>query len=82
MDNVISHFSFNKKHNDKCKFALNFLPLVTTSNLFSLEVVQKCQHCQLFVLRENSIGPFKLVSSTEGQVILLTDQDMTQNTRV
>ena len=24
------------------------------SNLFPLEVVQKCQHCQLCVLRENS----------------------------
>ena len=27
---------------------------MTTSNLFSLEVVQKSQHCQLRVLRENS----------------------------
>ena len=28
--------------------------LLTVSNLFALEDVQSCQHCQLCVLRENS----------------------------
>ena len=32
----------------------------TVSNLFALEVVQSCQHCQLCVLRENSIEPIEL----------------------
>ena len=39
----------------KCKFALRLIPLSATSNLFSLEVVQKCLHCQLYALWENSI---------------------------
>ena len=56
MGTVISHITFNLKHNDKCKFALTFISLATTSNLFSVEVVQKCQHCQFCVLRENSIA--------------------------
>ena len=37
----------------KCKFRLQLIPLVIT-NFFSLEVVQKRQHCQLCVLPENS----------------------------
>ena len=41
MDIVISHLNFNSTHHDKCKFSLILIPLVTTSNLFSLEVVQK-----------------------------------------
>ena len=54
----ISHSNFNSKHDDKCKFTFTFIPLVTTCNLFPLEVVQKYQHCQLCVLRENSIVSF------------------------
>ena len=46
MGTDISHLNFNSKHYDKCKFALKVIPLVTTSNLLSLEVVQKCQHCE------------------------------------
>ena len=38
MDTFISHFSFNSKHHDKCKFVLTFIPPVTISNLFPLEV--------------------------------------------
>ena len=49
MDIVISHFNFNQKANDKCKLALKFIPLATTSKLFSLNVVQKCQNSQLCV---------------------------------
>ena len=56
MDIVISHFNFNSKHHSKRQFALTFIPLVTTDNLFPLEFVQKCQHCQLRVLRENSVA--------------------------
>ena len=37
---VINPITFNLKHHDKCKFALTFISLATTSNLFSLEVVQ------------------------------------------
>ena len=33
----------------------NLLGVLTVSNLFALEVVQKCQRCQLCVLWENSI---------------------------
>ena len=32
------------------------IQMVAVFNLFTLEVAQKCQHCQLGVLRENSIG--------------------------
>ena len=35
-------------------FALKLIRLLTVSNLFALEVVQSCQHCQLCVLLENS----------------------------
>ena len=35
---------------------MKLVRLLTVSNLFGLEVVQSCQHCQLCVLRENSIG--------------------------
>ena len=33
---------------------MKLIRLLTISNLFALEVVQSCQHCQLYVLRENS----------------------------
>ena len=49
---VINHFKFNSWHHDKCKVALKLIPLLTTSNLFWLEVVQIGQLC---VIRENSI---------------------------
>ena len=38
------------------KFTLKIIQLTTLPNLFPLEVVQKCQHNQLWVLRENSIN--------------------------
>ena len=37
-----------EKYQNKCKSAVKFIPLITTSNL------QKCQHYQLYVLWENS----------------------------
>ena len=40
MDIVTNHFNFNTTLNQKCNFALQLIPLVPTSNLFSLEVVQ------------------------------------------
>ena len=55
LDIEINPFNFNSKHYDKCKFSLKLIGLLTVSNLFPLEVVQKYQHCQLCVLRENSI---------------------------
>ena len=54
LDKEINHFSFNSKHYKKCKFTLKLIGLLTVSNLFPLEVVQKCQHCQLCLLRDNS----------------------------
>ena len=56
MDIVISHLNFNSKHHDKCKFELQLISLATTSNLFLLEIVHKCQHCQLCVLWENLVS--------------------------
>ena len=56
MDIVISYLNFNLKYHDKYTFVVKLISLANTCNLFSLEVVQKCQHCQLCVLRENSIG--------------------------
>ena len=43
--------------NSNCQCVLKFIQLSTISNvdLFPLEIVQKCQHYQLCVLRENSI---------------------------
>ena len=55
MDIVNSHLNFNSKHHDKYKLALKLIRLAATTNSFSLEVVQKCQYCQLCVLRENSV---------------------------
>ena len=52
---VISDFNFNSMHPDNLKSALKFIQLVTIPNLFPFKDVQKCQHCQLCVLRENSI---------------------------
>ena len=49
MDVVINHLYFDLKHHYKCEFTLKLILLVITSNLFSLEIVQKCQHCQLCV---------------------------------
>ena len=51
---VVGHLTFHLKHHDKCKFAVKLIPLVITSNIFPLEIVQKCQHYQLCVLRKNS----------------------------
>ena len=54
MDIGINHLDFNSSHHDKYIVALKCGPLVTTYNLFSLEVVQKYQYCQLGILWENS----------------------------
>ena len=54
IDIVVSHLNFNLKHHDKCKFVVELIRWCEGSNLFPLEVVQKCQHCQLCVLRKNS----------------------------
>ena len=61
LDREINHFNFNSKHYEKCKFALKLIEFLTVSNLFKLEVVQKCQHCQLCVLQKNSIGSIPYV---------------------
>ena len=44
LDLVINHIYFIAKHHDKCKLALTLFQLITIPNLFSLAVVQKCQH--------------------------------------
>ena len=48
IDIVSTCLNFNSKHLDKCTFVVILTSLVTTSNLFLLEVVQLC------VLQENS----------------------------
>ena len=37
----LSHFNLNSKHYGKCKFTLKLIWLLTFSNLFILEIVQK-----------------------------------------
>ena len=54
-DRDISHFNMNSKHLGKCQFALKLIRFSTVSNLFQLEVVQKCLCCQLCALLENSM---------------------------
>ena len=73
LDEEISHFSFNSKHHDKVIFALKLIWLLT---VYNLEVAQKCQCCQLCVLRENS----NVVCSLRRQVrdMLLYDNVDTQ----
>ena len=53
-DIVISYFKFNSKHHDKYTFVVKLTSLANTSKLCTLEVVQKYQHSQLCLLRENS----------------------------
>ena len=43
-------------HNAKYKLELKFIHLETVLNLFPLEVPQKCQLCQLCVLRETRMS--------------------------
>ena len=52
VDTVVSYTYPDSKYHVKGKFTLAFIQLATITNLFPLEVVQKCQHCQLCVLRE------------------------------
>ena len=54
-DREISHFNINSKHLDKCQFTLKLILFSVVSNLFPLEVMQKCLCCQLCVLWEHSI---------------------------
>ena len=76
---VVSCLTFNFKHHDKCKLTVKLIPLVTTFNLFPLQVEQKCQHCQLCVLWENSnlalfcekIGRVVNVTSVKGRLPVL-----------
>ena len=68
MKSVTSIYEF--KAHDKCQLALKLIQLSTVSNLFPLEVVQKCQCCQLCVTRENLIElTLMLVSDEEGRDI-------------
>ena len=54
LDRQESHLNFNLKHHEIYKFPLKFTGLLTVSNLFQLEIVQKCQCCRVRVLWENS----------------------------
>ena len=60
---TISHINIILKYHHKCKFAWTFIQFSTNSNIFPLEIVQKWQHCQLYVLRKNSIGSMALFFS-------------------
>ena len=60
MDIAIIRLNFNSNHHVKCTLVVKLISLINASNLFSLEVVGKCQHCQLFVqLREKLIVSFR-----------------------
>ena len=48
---VTSYMNFKSIHHDRYEFTKRLMQLVGASNLFALEVVQKCQHCQLCVLQ-------------------------------
>ena len=62
----IHHINKNSQHHGKCKFAFKLIRFLTVSNLFTLEIVQKCQHCQLCVLWENSKVYFYIEEHKEG----------------
>ena len=51
---VVTHLNFSLKHHENYKFAVILILLVVTSNSIPLEGIQKCQNCQLCVLRGNS----------------------------
>ena len=42
LDRKVSHFNFNSKYHNKCKLVLKLIHFPTSSNLFPLENVQKC----------------------------------------
>ena len=55
IDIVISYLNCNSKCHDKCtQIEAKLISFTSTSNLFSLEVIQKCQHFRFCVVRENS----------------------------
>ena len=56
IDTEINLFNLRSKHHDKYKFPLKLIVLLTVYNSFPLEVVQKYQHYQLYVLGENSVA--------------------------
>ena len=60
----------NSKHPSACQFELKWILFSTISNLFRLEVVQKCQYCQLCVLRENSTQVAFSQVITAGMVLI------------
>ena len=51
LDRKVNHFNFNSKYQSKCKLALKLIRLSTVSNIFSLEVVQTSQRCQLCAIK-------------------------------
>ena len=49
MDREICYFNYNSKQINKCNVALKLIRFLAVSNLFPLDVVQKCQRYQLCV---------------------------------
>ena len=62
-DTVINRINFNSIYHDKFRFVLNLIQLLSISILFSLEVIQKRQCCQVCVLWENSSDFISTVDS-------------------
>ena len=54
VDKVVDRIYFDTEYHVKRKFASIFIELVTFINLFSFEIVQRCQHFQPCVFRGNS----------------------------
>ena len=46
-ENEMNYINFNSKPYDNCNLAVKKCPLVTSFILFSLKVIQKCQHCKI-----------------------------------
>ena len=57
LDKELSYFSFYSRYHDKCKVALKQIKLLPVSNLFPLEVVQKCQRYKLCVFEQKRPNP-------------------------
>ena len=54
LDREVSHFNISSKHHRKCELVLSLIQFSTISNLYPLEVIQKCPSCPLCALEENS----------------------------
>ena len=74
----VSCISFNSKQHHKCKFALKFIPLVTTSNLFSLKFAQKV-HIATLVYGKTRMGDIFDPCAWQGQIVSVMILDLVRS---